>query len=68
MLPSLKIGGSFPTVRLSSPCDICRLRTNGYGGQTNFLDFEIRVHGEKVFEVKWDKARGFKVVHFDQGD
>ena len=53
MLPSLKIGGSFPTVRLSSPCDICRLRTDGYRGHTNFLDFEIRVHGEKVFEVKW---------------
>ena len=33
-----------------SPCDICRLRTDGYRGQTNFLDFEIRVHGEKVFE------------------
>jgi hypothetical protein len=27
-----------------------------------------RSASEKVFEVKWDKARGFKVVHFDQGD
>jgi hypothetical protein len=22
----------------------------------------------KVFEVRWDKAGGFKVVHYDQGD
>jgi hypothetical protein len=28
----------------------------------------IRVHGEKVFEIRWDKAGGFKVVHYDQGD
>jgi hypothetical protein len=24
--------------------------------------------GEKVFEVRWDKAGGFKVVQYDQGD
>jgi hypothetical protein len=35
-----------------SPRDICRLQTDGYRGQTSFLDFEIRVRGEKVFEVK----------------
>jgi hypothetical protein len=40
----------------------------GMAARRIFLDFEICVHGEKVFEVKWDKARGFKVVHFDQGD
>jgi hypothetical protein len=28
--PSLKTGGSFPTVRLSSRCDIYRLRTDGH--------------------------------------
>jgi len=39
----------------------------GIAAQTNYLDFEIRVHGEMVFEVKWDKARA-KVVHFDQDD
>jgi hypothetical protein len=66
MLPSLKIGGSFPTVRLSSPCDICRLRTDGHRGY--LLDFEIRVHGENVFEVKRDGARCLKLIHFDRGD
>jgi hypothetical protein len=24
--------------------------------------------GEKVFEVRWDKAGGLKVVQYDQGD
>jgi hypothetical protein len=51
MLQSLKIGGRFPAVGLNSPCDICRLQTDGGRGQTNFLDFETRVHGETVFEV-----------------
>jgi hypothetical protein len=26
------------------------------------------VQGEKVFEIRWDNAGGFKVVHYDQGD
>jgi hypothetical protein len=34
----------------------------GIAARRIFLDFEIRVHGEKVFEVKWDKARGFKAL------
>jgi hypothetical protein len=33
-----------------------------------FSRLRIRVHGEKVFEIRWDKAGAFKVVHFDQGD
>jgi hypothetical protein len=24
--------------------------------------------GEKVFEIRWDNAGGFKVIHYDQGD
>jgi hypothetical protein len=33
-----------------------------------FSRLRIRVHGEKVFEIRWDKAGGFEVVHFDRGD
>ena len=32
-----------------------------------FSRLPIRVHGEKVFEIRWDKAAAFKVVHLDQG-
>jgi hypothetical protein len=33
-----------------------------------FSRLRIRVHGEKVFEVRWDNADGFKVVHYDEGE
>ena len=39
-----------------------------YARPDEFSRLRIRVHGEKVFEVRWDKAGGFKVVHYDQGD
>jgi hypothetical protein len=39
-----------------------------YARPDEFSRLRIRVHGEKVFEVRWDKAGGFKVVHCDQGD
>jgi len=34
---------------------------------TSFRDFGS-VSTEKVFEIRWDKAGGFKVIHYDQGD
>jgi hypothetical protein len=60
----------------------CRRRTNGsretasrstapfrpYARPDEFSRLRIRLHGEKVFEIRWDKAGGFKVVHYDQGD
>jgi hypothetical protein len=39
-----------------------------YARPDEFSLLRIRVHGEKVFEIRWDKAGGFKVVHYDQGD
>jgi len=39
-----------------------------YARSDEFSRLRIRVHGEKVFEIRWDKAGGFKVVHYDQGD
>jgi hypothetical protein len=39
-----------------------------YARPAEFSRLRIRVQGEKVFEVRWDKAGGFKVVHYDQGD
>jgi hypothetical protein len=33
-----------------------------------FSRLRIRVHGEKVFEIRWDTGGAFKIVHFDQGD
>jgi hypothetical protein len=39
-----------------------------YARPDEFSRLRISVHGEKVFEIRWDKAGGFKVVHFDQGD
>jgi hypothetical protein len=31
---------------------------------------QLRIHdaGRKVFEIRWDKAGGFKVTHYDPGD
>jgi hypothetical protein len=37
-------------------------------GPMSFRGFGIRVHGEKVFEIRWDNAGGFKVIHYDPGD
>jgi hypothetical protein len=39
-----------------------------YARPDEFSRLRIRLHGEKVFEIRWDKAGGFKVVHFDHGD
>jgi hypothetical protein len=39
-----------------------------YARPDEFSLLRIRVHGEKVFEIRWDKMDGFKVVHYDQGD
>ena len=39
-----------------------------YARLDEFSLLRIRVQGEKVFEIRWDNAGGFKVVHFDQGD
>jgi hypothetical protein len=39
-----------------------------YARPDEFSRLRIRVHREKVFEVRWDMAGGFKVVHYDQGD
>jgi hypothetical protein len=39
-----------------------------YARPDEFSRLRIRVHGEKVFEIRWDKAGGFKVIHYDQGD
>jgi hypothetical protein len=39
-----------------------------YARPDEFSRLRIRVHGEKVFEIRWDKAGGFKIVHYDQGD
>jgi hypothetical protein len=33
-----------------------------------FSRLRIRVHGEKVFKVRWDNAGGFKIVHYGHGD
>jgi hypothetical protein len=38
-----------------------------YARPDEFSRIQIRVNGEKVFEIRWDKAGSFKVVHFDQG-
>ena len=39
-----------------------------YARPDEFSRLRIRVHGEKVFEIRWDMAGGFKIVHYDQGD
>jgi hypothetical protein len=39
-----------------------------YARPDEFSRLRVRVGGEKVFEIRWDKADGFKVVHYDQGD
>jgi hypothetical protein len=39
-----------------------------YARPDEFSRLRIRMHGEKVFETRWDKMDGFKVVHYDQGD
>jgi hypothetical protein len=39
-----------------------------YARPDEFSLLRIRVHGEKVFEIRWDKAGGFKVIHYDQSD
>jgi hypothetical protein len=33
-----------------------------------FSRLRIRVHGEKVFEIRWDKEGAFKVITFEPGD
>jgi hypothetical protein len=35
---------------------------------TSFRYSGVRVHGEKVFKIRWDNAGGFKIVHYDRGD
>jgi hypothetical protein len=38
-----------------------------YARPDEFSRLRIRVGGEKVFEIRWDKAGLFKVVIFDAG-
>jgi hypothetical protein len=39
-----------------------------YARLDEFSRLRIRVHGEKLFEIRWDEGGGFKVVHYNQGD
>lgn len=29
---------------------------------------KLRLHGAKVFEIRWDKTGFFKIVHYEPGD
>jgi hypothetical protein len=39
-----------------------------YARPDEFCRLRIRAHGEKVFEVRWDKVGGFKVITFEPGN
>jgi hypothetical protein len=39
-----------------------------YARPDEFSRLRVGVGGERVFEIRWDKLEGFKVVHYDQGD
>jgi hypothetical protein len=39
-----------------------------YARPEEFSRLRVRVHGEKVFEIRWSKRGDFKVVHYDVGD
>jgi hypothetical protein len=39
-----------------------------YARLDEFSRLRIRMHGEKVFEIRWNKGGGFEAVHYDQGD
>jgi hypothetical protein len=39
-----------------------------YARPHEFSRLWIRVGGEKVFEIRWDKAGSFKVVHYEPDD
>jgi hypothetical protein len=39
-----------------------------YARSDEFSRLRVRVGGEKVFEIRWDKAGSFKVVHYEPDD
>jgi hypothetical protein len=39
-----------------------------YARPDEFSRLRIRVGAEKVFEIRWDEAGSFQIVHYDQGD
>jgi hypothetical protein len=39
-----------------------------YARPDEFSRLRIRIYGEKVFEVRWDKAGSFRIITFEPGD
>jgi hypothetical protein len=63
------LGDSQPA-RPKCQAAVCRSRcsVSSYARPDEFSRLRFRVHGEKRFEIRWDKAASFKVVHDEPDD